>query len=254
MVREIVSIDESKCDGCGLCVPACHEGAIRIENGKARLVAERLCDGLGDCLGQCPRGAITIERRAAQEFDELAVAARQEQLRAASMPHRLNLAPEPTARSTGCPGSRVRSFNSTPTAPTAPAESPQSELTHWPVQINLLPPQAPVFKNANLLITADCVPVAYAGFHANLLRGRRVVMGCPKLDDVNAYAARLTEIFASHELHEIVVARMEVPCCVGLTQAVLAAARRAQTTARISEAIISTQGELLPARPLQPNT
>jgi NAD-dependent dihydropyrimidine dehydrogenase PreA subunit len=245
MLREIVLIDEDKCDGCGQCVPACQEGAIQIIDGKAKLVADRLCDGMGACLGHCPRGAIRIERRQAGAFDEAAV-------------HALTISklgvvePRPTpAHHGGCPGSRFQQF-------AAPAEAtardndaePASHSRHWPVQLSLLNPQAPVLQNAKLLVAADCVPVAYAGFHDKLLRNRAVVIGCPKFDDLQSYTARLAAMIQANDLQEIVVARMQVPCCQGILQAVLQAKHTTRSNVPVREIIISIEGKVLLDRPM----
>jgi ferredoxin len=240
MIREVVKIDEDKCDGCGLCIPSCHEGALRLVNGKAKLVADAVCDGLGACLGHCPRGAITIERREATPFDEAAVVVAQRAARSGDGDgHACD------AGSGGCPGARMIQFSREAETPPAAAAPPRSELTHWPVQIALLPPHAPVLRNARLLIAADCVPVAYADFHADLLRGRTVMIGCPKFDDLPAYVERLTAIMAQNELREVLVARMEVPCCTGLPRAVIEARRRAGVAVPLSEVIIGTRGDVL---------
>jgi len=240
MIREIVTIDETLCDGCGVCIPACHEGALQIVNGKARLVSDKLCDGLGACLGHCPRGAIKIERRAAAAFDDAV------------------LKPAPPAPcasvGSGCPGSRFAQFasRSVATCPTRAGETTalgqSSELTHWPVQLRLLPPQAAVLHGASLLVAADCVPVACADFHARLLHGRAVVIGCPKFDDLPAYVEKLTDMIRTGGLRQIVVARMEVPCCGGIVAAVVEARRRAGTDTPITEIVVSTRGEVLAER------
>ncbi len=258
MIREIVTIDEELCDGCGLCVPACHEGAIRIVNGKAKLVSDRLCDGLGDCLGHCPQGAITIERREANEFDEAAVAAQTAKTGAqhssAGCPGALARGPAPAG---GCPGSRLMTFGGGErAAPEASAGGEQatagqrSALTHWPVKLRLLPAVAPILREARLLVAADCVPVACADFHARLLRDRAVVIGCPKFDDLESYTAKLTDMLRANALREIVVARMEVPCCAGIVYAVQEARRRAGVNVQVTEAIIGTRGQILAERPL----
>jgi len=200
MVRKIVTIDREKCDGCGLCVPSCAEGAIRIVDGKAELVADKLCDGLGACLGECPQDAITVEEREADSFDEAAV----EQHLAAQG----RGVPEHHA------GSRAMSFappRETPSS--ALSGSRQSQLAQWPVQLHLVPVSAPYFQGADLLITADCVPVAYAGYHEDFLKGRAVVMGCPKLDDNRFYQQKLTELFTRSDIRSVTVLKMEVPCC-----------------------------------------
>jgi NAD-dependent dihydropyrimidine dehydrogenase PreA subunit len=242
MVREIVIIDEDLCDGCGQCVPACHEGALQIVDGKARLVADRLCDGLGACLGHCPRGAIRIEKRAADGFDPAAVAARQRPSRPAACP-----SGGTSGHGGGCPGSRLAQFAPGPRSrPANAAGAPsESELTHWPVQLRLLPPGAPVLQGARLLVCADCVPVAYAGFHADLLRDRAVVIACPKLDDTRGYVEKLAQMMALNELAEVVVAHMEVPCCTGIRTAVLEARRLADSDVPVVDVVIGTRGELL---------
>jgi len=255
MIREIVKIDEEKCDGCGLCIPACHEGAIQIIDGKARVINDRMCDGLGACLGHCPRCAITIEKRDAEAFDEEFVAA------SATQPAHAGASPlpqveDPAVHAGGCPGSRVLRFErpETPTPPTDAATDAPSELTHWPVQLNLLPPHAPVLRDARLLVAADCVPVAYADFHRKLLRGRTVLIGCPKFDDLPGYVGRLTAIISQNRLREIVVARMEVPCCNGILAAVCEARQQAGVAVPIVEVIIGRGGNLLGEReiPVEP--
>lgn len=240
MLREIVKIDEEKCDGCGLCVPACAEGAIRIIDGKARLVSDRLCDGLGACLGHCPRDAITIEQREADEFDEAAVA------QAAA-------APPPTTvhGHGGCPGSRLMQFGPRPAGPRpGPVGGAPSELTHWPVQLRLLPAHAPVLQGASLLLAADCAPVACADFHQRLLRGRVVLVSCPKFDDLNATVAKLTEVMRQNDLAEVVIARMEVPCCTGLVLAAVEARRAARARVPLREVVVNVNGELIGERTL----
>jgi NAD-dependent dihydropyrimidine dehydrogenase PreA subunit len=256
MRRDLVIIDESKCDGCGECVPACREGAIRIVSGKARLVADVLCDGLGACLGHCPRGAITVERREARAFDEAAVAAH---LADSGVPAVAPLAvmgagrlPDP-GPAPSCPSSRYLSFGRVPdpqAAPDGDAPARRSELTHWPVQLGLLPPTAPVLRGASLLLAADCVPVAYPGFHEQLLKGRAVVIGCPKFDDVPGYVERLAGMIAGSGLRDITVARMEVPCCGGLVMAVLEARRRSGRDVPVTEVVVGTHGDLLARRDL----
>ena len=251
MIREIVTIDEELCDGCGLCVPACHEGAIRIVNGKAKLVADRLCDGLGACLGHCPQGAIKVERREADEFDEAAVAI---QVETPAPKHALAAcagtipaaASEQPPLECGCPGTHLKMFSHADRADSpAPATGRPSELTHWPVQLRLLPPQAPVLHGANLLVAADCVPVACPDFHTKLLRGRVVVIGCPKFDDLDDYVDRLEGMIRHNDLKEITVARMEVPCCGGILRAVLEARRRADSDIPINDVVIGTQGDVI---------
>jgi Fe-S-cluster-containing hydrogenase component 2 len=237
MLRKIVRIDEAKCDGCGECIPSCAEGAIALVNGKARLSADVLCDGLGACLGECPRGAITVVEREAEAFDEVAVKAHLERLGkappaahpapppAAARP-RLAIAPDAPAAHGGCPGSRPqtlprRGLSVVPSAtgPALPGPGGDSRLGQWPVQLHLVPIAAPFFRDADLLVAADCVPFAYARFHDDLLAGKALVVGCPKLDDVRAYVEKLGRILASNEIRSVTVVRMEVPCCSGISAA-----------------------------------
>jgi NAD-dependent dihydropyrimidine dehydrogenase PreA subunit len=245
MLRKIVQIDESRCDGCGQCVPSCAEGAIAVVDGKARLVGDVLCDGLGACLGECPRGAIRVIEREAEPFDEAAVEAlrarggtprpsRAGEARAAMPAARRGLsvlsgtaAPEPGG---GCPGSRSIRLTP-PSAPPSPdgEAGGQSRLGQWPVQLHLVSPGSPCFRGADLLVAADCVPFAYARFHDDFLSGRAVVVGCPKLDDVSPYGEKLAAIVAVGEVRSVTVVRMEVPCCGGIArlarQAIAAAGR-----------------------------
>ncbi|MBN1211900.1 MAG: 4Fe-4S binding protein [candidate division Zixibacteria bacterium] len=215
-VRKIVKIDEEKCDGCGLCVPACDEGAIQIIDGKARVVNEMFCDGLGACLGECPRGAITIEERQAPDYNQAEVERH--------LAHLKRKAPELQPLHTGCPGTAVRRF--TPPKENIPppsADSRQSQLGHWPVQLMLVPPHAPFLKNADLLICADCVPFAVPDFHDRYLSGRAVLVGCPKLDDLNLYYEKFKALFVQADPCRITVLKMEVPCCSGIAGAALKA-------------------------------
>jgi len=252
MIRNIVKIDENKCDGCGLCVPSCAEGAIQIIDGKARLVADNLCDGLGACLGDCPQGAITIEQRQADEFDEAAVEQHLQQ----------SDAPAPKAHGHGhgggCPGAQVKSF--APAAPggcpsarlqafdrPAPAaaaeENRPSQLRQWPVLLHLVPPHAPFLQGADLLLAADCAAYAYADFHEKLLKGRTLLVGCPKFDDAEAYVEKLTAILQQNDIRSLTIARMEVPCCSGLTQIARMAVERSGKQVPVEEAILGIQGE-----------
>lgn len=245
MIREIVMIDEERCDGCGLCVPACEEGALQIMDGKARLVSDRSCDGMGACLGHCPQGAIRIVRREAEVFDEQAVVAGSPPAGAVEV--------MPSA----CPGSRFMQFRSAESSDRCPSELHReeamtgpagSELQHWPVQLRLLSPQAPVLRGASLLVAADCVPVACADFHRTMLRGRAVAVACPKLDEPDGYVEKLAEMIRSNDLREVVVAHMEVPCCLGLLMMVLQARQRSGRNVPVSEIIVSTQGRILRQR------
>ena len=231
--RKIVQIDEAKCDGCGLCVPACHEGAIQIINGKARLVADKLCDGLGDCLGECPVDAIKIIERAADEFDEEAVQQRLIELGRGE--------PAPAFPS-GCPGSRAisipRSENKLPATGKA-----ESQLGQWPVQLHLVPVTAPYFRNSELLICADCVPFAYPDFHHKMLRGRAVTIACPKLDQTGNYSAKLAEIIRNNNIRKVNVAHMEVPCCSALVSIVRQAVELSGCQVDLGDITVKIDGE-----------
>ena len=208
MKRRIIEIDQEKCNGCGACAAACHEGAIAMVDGKAKLMRDDYCDGLGDCLPACPTGAITFEEREAPAYDEAAVLA----AKAAK-------APTAAEKPHGCPGSALKFF-AHGDAPVSRAEAPagtgrESQLRQWPVQIRLVPPTAPYFNGADLLIAADCTAYAYAAFHEEFIRDRITLVGCPKLDSVD-YREKLTEILRRNDVRSVTVVRMEVPCCGGL--------------------------------------
>ncbi|HEY9069027.1 MAG TPA: 4Fe-4S binding protein [Candidatus Ozemobacteraceae bacterium] len=217
MKRKIIRIDESKCNGCGLCIPGCHEGALQIVDGKARLVADVYCDGLGACLGECPQGALTIEEREAVAFDQKVVDQRLTALKAQKADGCPSQAHGHAHRG-GCPGSTMRQMNRP--APTAPSVllsgSDLSQLGHWPVQLMLVPPTAPFLREADILLCADCVPFALPDFHSRYLAGRPVLVGCPKLDNSDHYLEKLTEMFKVSRPKRVTVLRMEVPCCGGL--------------------------------------
>lgn len=241
MIREIITIDEEKCDGCGQCVPACKEGAIRIVNGKARLLADNLCDGLGACLGHCPQDAIHVEKRDAADFDEQAV---ERHLGAKTAHHAVAHAAAPAH--SGCPSARFARMDARPASPCSAASSdaPPSELTHWPVQLRLLPGAAPVLRGAELLLAADCVPVAYADFHRRMLRGRAVVIACPKLDNPDGYVEKLADMMRGG-LAGVTVAHMEVPCCTGILRMAIEARRLSGADVPIRDMVVSTRGEIL---------
>lgn len=222
-VRQIVQIDEEKCDGCELCVPSCAEGAIQMINGKARLVSDTYCDGLGACLGECPQDAIIIIEREADEYDDEAVEkhlAEQKRESLVQRPQPVTLKPEPPVHA--CPGSMSQALNPGQQAPAEanPGGGGPSQLSNWPVQLNLAPVKAPYFDGAQVLIAADCVPFATPDFHRDFLAGRILLIGCPKLDDINHYREKLAQIFQENNIRSIEVAFMEVPCCFGLVQVV----------------------------------
>jgi NAD-dependent dihydropyrimidine dehydrogenase PreA subunit len=245
MIRKIVQIDQEKCNGCGLCVPACAEGAIKIIDGKAMLSADNLCDGLGACLGECPQDAITVIEREADEFDEAAVAKQINKNSAdalASAPHHADQ-DHHDAHHGGCPGSRVLSFTPPPASVPDSVKQP-SQLRQWPVQLHLAPVNAPYFQDADLLITADCVPFAYADFHKDFLAGKAVVIGCPKLDDNSFYQEKLTELFRANNIRSITVLRMEVPCCGGIVMAARQALAASGKDIPFHELTITIRGEV----------
>jgi NAD-dependent dihydropyrimidine dehydrogenase PreA subunit len=249
MLRKIVQIDEDKCNGCGLCVPSCAEGAIRIVNNKAVLSADNLCDGLGACLGECPMDAIRVIEREADAFDEEAVEMHLQDIgrpHAPAVHHVRPAEPHGAAHHGGCPGSRAMSFAPAAAAETASAEgAPQpSQLRQWPVQLHLVPVTAPYFQNADLLIAADCVPFALATFHRDLLAGKALVVGCPKLDDNRFYLEKLTELFKTATFRSITVARMEVPCCSGIVMAARQALTASGKDIPFTEVTIGIQGEI----------
>ena len=233
MVRRIIEIDQEKCNGCGLCANACHEGAIGMVDGKATLLRDDYCDGLGDCLPVCPTGAISFVEREAAAYDEAAVQANTKQKQ----------------KHTGCPGSQSRSLQPAP-QPVQPTQSAQSAppmssaLRQWPVQIKLAPIQAPYFDGAKLLIAADCTAYAYANFHQQFMQGKITLVGCPKLDMVD-YSEKLTEILKQNDIRSLTIVRMEVPCCGGIE---LAAKKALQASGKFipwQVVTISTDGRIL---------
>lgn len=235
MKRRIIQIDERKCNGCGACAAACHEGAIGMVDGKARLMREDYCDGLGDCLPACPTGAITFEEREAPAYDAQAVAS----AKAAR-------AQESEPLPCGCPGTHSRSIDrKAPAEPeTAVPAAPSSQLSQWPVQIKLVPVSAPYFKDANLLIAADCTAYAYANFHRRFMKNHVTLIGCPKLDGGD-YAEKLTEILARNDIRRVTVVRMEVPCCGGIVHAVMEALKRSGKFIPWQVVTLSTDGEII---------
>lgn len=282
MKRKIISIDENKCTGCGNCIPDCPEGAIQLIDGKARLISDLFCDGLGACIGTCPEGAISVIEREAVPYDEKTVMdnivrqgapvikAHLEHLfghgqrglykeaigylkeHNIAIPEHEGPACRPELKQAGhsqfagCPGSAARSITRMPSnSSRQPSEKAESELRQWPVQLKLLNPSAPYFDDADLLIAADCVPFACAGFHSELLRGRIVIIFCPKLDtDIEGYITKLAEIFSSHTIKSILVAHMEVPCCSGVRYVVDQALEQSAKQIPVTEKTITIQGSV----------
>ncbi len=240
--RKIIKIDEELCDGCGECVPSCAEGAIEIVDGKARLVAEKYCDGLGACLGECPKGALTVVEREAEEFNEEAV---EEYLSSKGQDE----SPEEATMACGCPSAQIKAFG--PSASFQEANEPAlqasavSALSHWPVQIRLVPPTAPFLKGADLLVAADCTPVAYPDFHQDFLKGKAVMVGCPKFDDAQDYIQRFADIFNTADIKSITVVVMEVPCCQGLPIIVEKGMEMAGKRIPMEKVVISARGDVL---------
>ncbi len=255
-IRKIVEIDEELCDGCGMCALACAEGALEIIDGKARIVKDSYCDGLGACLSGCPTGAVRIVEREAAEFDpeeveeHLAVLDRahatEGQGGGAEKPRETSaefLAPR------GCPSSRIEMFtpervHGKPADPQQGDESP-SELSHWPVQIRLVPPTAPFLKRAHLLIVSDCAPVALPDFHRRFVRDKAVLLGCPKFDDVQEYVAKFTEIFRTADIRSVTVLYMEVPCCSAMPMIVQKAMKEAGKQVPFEEILVGLRGKIL---------
>ncbi len=273
MKRQIIKIDEGKCNGCGLCVPDCPEGALQIIDGKARLVGELLCDGLGACIGNCPEGAITVEEREAEAYDEKKVienvvksgekviAAHLKHLKDHKQHEDLKIAlnylkenkidvpqeeVEPLA--CGCPGTMMKDFrdDQVPETLAEPVGALKSELRQWPTQLHLLNPNAPYFQDCELLVAADCVPFTYADFHRRFLKGKALVMFCPKLDTgLDSYLEKLTAIFRDNNVKSITVVKMEVPCCSGTLRLIEEALKQAEKNIVIKEYMISIRGEIV---------
>ena len=241
--RKVVQIEEAKCNGCELCIPNCAEGALRIVDGKAKLISDQFCDGLGACLGHCPQDAITMIEREAENFDEKTVEAHLHN------PHpRLHSHPEPKPQPApwgGCPSSRTMHFKTLESgAETGSPPQSVSMLSQWPVQLKLVPVNAPYFQKADLLVAADCVPFAYPDFHRGFLKGKAVVVGCPKLDDIQYYKEKLTEIFKTNSIKSVTVSFMEVPCCFGLLKATEDAIRASGKNIPLRKAKIGIRGEV----------
>ena len=228
MIRRIIHIDQDKCNGCGACAKACHEGAIAMVDGKAQLIRDDYCDGLGDCLPTCPTGAITFVEREAAAYDEAAVKA--------------NMAAKAAPSPCACPGSMARALN--PQAEAAAPAPSASQLRQWPVQIKLAPVNAPYFDGCRLLIAADCTAYAYGSFHQDFIRGRIVLIGCPKLDEGD-YAEKLTQIIAGNAIKSVTIVRMEVPCCGGFENAAKRAIQASGKFLPWQVVTLSTDGRIL---------
>ena len=245
--RKIITIDEEKCDGCGICAEACHEGAIQIIGGKAKLVSETYCDGLGDCIGECPRGALTIEEREAAPFDEAAAIAQ------AGHSKKSEAAPKSPAAGPlgcGCPGSAVRDLRqsqSSGTLQNRPSEPMGSRLSNWPVQLRLVPENAPYLKGADLLIAADCTAFAHPDFHRTFLSGPNTVclVGCPKLDDAQQYVDKIARMIERNEPASLTLVRMEVPCCGGMARILDEAVRQVGRDASLRIVTVGVRGDII---------
>lgn len=253
-LRKIIQIDDELCDGCGQCVPDCAEGSLKIVDGKVKLIADKLCDGLGACLGACPTGALKIIEREADEFDEVAVEQHLEREKQTAEKT------QPAAMECGCASTHIQSFktigNSAPQmndpspcqsantpAPIPAAADSDSALSHWPVQIRLIPAHAPFLQNAHLLVAADCTAVAVRNFQENYLEGKTVMMGCPKFDDAESYIQRFTEIISTCNLKSLTILLMEVPCCSAMAVIVQKAIERAGKNVPVEQITISTRGQ-----------
>lgn len=239
--RKIIEIDEELCDGCGLCVPDCAEGSLVIVDGKAKMIADKLCDGLGACLGSCPTGALKIIEREAENFDEKAV----ENHLASQKKESVTPAPNPS----GCPSAKLQTFAPQTQPPCQSANKPvmaagggTSSLTHWPIQIRLIPPTASFLQGAELLVAADCCAVSAPNFQLDYLTGKIVMMGCPKFDDAESYVQRFTEIISACNLKSLTILIMEVPCCAAMNSIIKQAVERAGKTVPVEQITISTQG------------
>lgn len=280
MVRTVIQIDEDLCNGCGQCVSGCHEGALQLIDGKARLIGDNLCDGLGACIGECPVGAIEFVEREATPYSERevleriaplgenTVVAHLRHLKDHGMKDQVHEAFAilssqgwdavalrtkvlgATPGTGGCPGSRVVDLRTpqTPVSAQPPRAAEASQLRQWPVQLHLVPPTAPYLQSCDLLVSADCVPFAYPGFHQDLLKGRVLLVGCPKLDDNAYYTEKLTQIFALNDVRSVTVARMEVPCCGGITQAVKTALASVSRVVPYAEVVVGIDGAPRPQR------
>lgn len=242
-IRKIIQIDEALCDGCGNCVTGCAEGALAVVDGKARVMADKFCDGLGACIGDCPTGALQIVEREADEFDKSAVEAHLAALKKRP----------PETKPAGCPSAKIqmltpRTSGPSPMQPVSRSAEQLSALSHWPVQIRLVPPQAPFLKDARLLVAADCVPVAFPTFHRDFLEGKAVMMGCPKFDEKEMYIDKFAQIVTVSGIRDITCLIMEVPCCAALPTIIRKGMAQAGKTVPMEVVVIGTQGQILDAK------
>lgn len=239
-MRKIITIDEELCTGCGECVPDCAEGSLEIIDGKARLVADKLCDGLGACLGSCPTGALSIIEREADDFDEEAVEA---YLAGKKQNERAHM-------SGGCPSAIIQMHTGQTSCQTAnkPLKQTGSALSHWPIQIRLVPATAPFLNNSDLLVAADCTAAAYANFQQDFLKGRVIMMGCPKFDDTELYVERFREILEKQKIKSLTILIMEVPCCSSMLGIIKAARDRSESSVKVRQVVVSTQGGIIDDR------
>ena len=236
ITRKIIEINDELCTGCGDCIPDCAEGSLEIVDGKARLVADKLCDGLGACLKSCPTGALTIIERHADDFDEDAVQAFLAEKNSKKT----------TAPAMGCPSARLQSLHPSPCdAANTPGSQTGSTLSHWPIQIRLIAPGAPFLENCDLLVAADCTAVSYPNINRDFVKGRVVMLGCPKFDDARMYIERFTEIFQQRKINSVTIMIMEVPCCSAMLQIIKKARDDAGASIPIRQVVISTQGNII---------
>jgi Pyruvate/2-oxoacid:ferredoxin oxidoreductase delta subunit len=243
MKRKIITIDEDLCNGCGQCVLACAEGAIEIVDGKAKLVKQQFCDGFGDCLGECPEGALFIEERDVEDFDPEATKKHLFETQGSEAVTRMEQANarHTTPAAGGCPGSRAMQFKNK--GPDDAGQVP-SQLGHWPIQMHLVSTDMPVFKNADLLLAADCTAFAYGDFHRELLAGKALIISCPKLDDTDPYLAKLTQIIKTNDLKSLTVVHMEVPCCHGLVRLAQEGLERAGSDLKLQTVVLGIHGDI----------
>ncbi len=256
MKRSLIHIDSGKCDGCGQCVTACAEGAIQVIDGKARLVSETYCDGLGACLAECPRGALSLEEREADPFDEQAVHEHMQNAKPASHTAAPNGCPGAALRNlrkppaSGCPGQAMRDMGNPATSAGPSDDEPATgpALANWPVQLALVPPTAPFLQDADVVLTADCVPAAMGGFHERILHGRPLLLACPKLDDAGAHAQKLAAILKQTRPRSLTVAHMEAPCCTGLVRLAEEAVSQSGISVPLEDVTVSIEGGVLEAK------